>query len=201
VAFTPDGRRLVSAGVDGTALVWDLAPPRPKKAGEDLPALWADLSSEDGPRADAATAALLALPPAVAMPFLRDRLGAVAGRGDVRRLRELVRGLDAARYADRERATRDLEEMGDLAEAELRAALDGAPTLEQKRRIERLLESLRQAVPAPAFLRLQRALGVLAQSEAPEAKAVLAALAGSPAETWVSRRAGEALARWDKRPQ
>jgi WD40 repeat protein len=199
VAFTPDGRRLVSASADCTALVWDLAPARPAAVKDDLPALWADLASEDGPGADAAAGALLALPAATVMPFLRDRLAASAARGAAAQVRELVLQLEAPRYADREQATRGLEELGEMAEPELRLALDAAPTLEKKLRVERLLEALRQAAPAPGFLRLQRALGVLGQSEAPEARTALAALADTPAETWVSRQAREALGRWDRR--
>ncbi len=76
IAYLPDGRSIVTAGKDGTALVWDVAdladrpreePPVPKA----LEAFWLDLASDDAPRAHRASWALSA---AGAVPFLRDRV-------------------------------------------------------------------------------------------------------------------------------
>ena len=55
VAYLPDGRSIVTAGDDGTALVWDvsdLADRRPPDLSDikALEAFWADLASDDAPR-------------------------------------------------------------------------------------------------------------------------------------------------------
>jgi hypothetical protein len=78
IAFTPDGRSVVSASADATALVWDLSDlsghpmaDRPIPA-EELNARWAELAGDDARAAYRATWAL-SVPSAIA--FLRDHLG------------------------------------------------------------------------------------------------------------------------------
>jgi WD domain, G-beta repeat len=76
IAYLPDGRSIVTAGADGTALVWDvsdLADRRPPELpdAKALEALWSDLASDDAPRAHRASWALSV---DGAVPFLRDRL-------------------------------------------------------------------------------------------------------------------------------
>jgi RNA polymerase sigma factor (sigma-70 family) len=83
VAFLPDGRSIVTAGDDGTALVWDvsdLADRRPPELpdAKALEALWSDLASDDAPRAHRAS---WALSDPGAVPFLRDRLRPATAEG------------------------------------------------------------------------------------------------------------------------
>ena len=76
VAYLPHGRSIVTAGDDGTALVWDVSdladrrPPEPPDA-RAFEAHWSDLASDDAPRAHRAS---WALGTEAAVPFLRDRL-------------------------------------------------------------------------------------------------------------------------------
>src|SRR5262245_53820445 len=60
-------------------------------------------------------------------------------RPDDTRLARLIRDLNHDRYHVREQATRALESMGDLPGPALRMALENPPSLEARRRIERLL--------------------------------------------------------------
>jgi RNA polymerase sigma factor (sigma-70 family) len=76
VAYLPDGRSIVTASNDGTALVWDvsdLADRRPPELTDALAleAFWSDLASDDAPRAHRASWSLSV---DGAVPFLRDRL-------------------------------------------------------------------------------------------------------------------------------
>ena len=78
VAFLPNGRSIVTAGDDGTALVWDVSdladrrPPEPPDA-KALEALWSDLAADDARRAHRASWSLSV---DGAVPFLRARLRA-----------------------------------------------------------------------------------------------------------------------------
>jgi RNA polymerase sigma factor (sigma-70 family) len=141
LAFSRDGRRLVSGSCDTTALVWDVTRlKRPGKVpdGTALAGLWKDLGAGDpkvayaavcqGARAgDTAVARLrLDLKPAVAI--------------DAEEIAARARQLDSDRYAQREEASRALAAFGPSAEAALLKALKTAATPEARRRLERVLK-------------------------------------------------------------
>jgi WD40 repeat protein len=195
LAFAPDGRSLATGHADGTLLVWDLAalaqrPPVPPPAEADLEGLWSDLAG-DAPAAYTAITRLTAAPgPAVA--FLRTRLKPVkVPTEDVRRW---LTDLDSPTFARRESAARALADLGDRAEPALREALASKPTLEQRRRLERLLDGT-ATVPSPDVVRVLRAVQVLERAGTPEARAVLTALAGGAAAARETQAASAALGR------
>jgi hypothetical protein len=183
VAFAPDGRRLATASTDTTALVWDLGPVRDRLPGQAVAlapgrvgALWDDLADPDAARAFAAVRAL-AGDPAKAVPLLREHLRP-APAPDPKHLARLVADLDAAAYATRQKALRDLAVLGEVAVPPLREALAGNPSIELRRRAETLLAAVAAAGPTPDRLRLARALEVLEWVGTPEAAAVVEKLAG-----------------------
>jgi WD40 repeat protein len=194
VAFTPDGRSLVSVSRDGTGLVWDgalrhRAPPAPGPA--DLERLWDRLGSADAAEAYRAVCALEAESGA-AVDFLRDRLTADPGpRSD--QVAGLLADLDSPRFAAREAAARGLAELGASAELALRRELAGRLSLEARRRVERLLAALPDQPPPRAALRRLRAVMVL-ERIGPPARTALAALASGPG----SPLADEARASWKR---
>jgi hypothetical protein len=75
MAFSPDGRRLITGHIDTTALVWEVRPaarePRPL-ADREREQFWADLGGADAMKAFAAGRALADDPGAAA--FLRGKL-------------------------------------------------------------------------------------------------------------------------------
>jgi WD40 repeat protein len=198
IAYLPDGRSLVTGGMDGLALTWDVsdlatleAPtPLDQKA---LEALWADLASDDAARAHRAS---FALSVAEAVPFLRGRLKPVASPDH---LAALIAGLDAATLAERAKASDELARLGEDAAPELRRALAARPSAEARGRIEALLASLKGPATSPEVLRTLRAIAALERVGTPEARAVLDRLANGMAAARETVEAKAVLDRWGSR--
>jgi WD40 repeat protein len=116
--FTPDGKGLAwSRYPEETTLIGDFAAllgegrmPPPATA-RDLPALWDTLTGEDAREAYQAMERLAAAP-REALPFLRDHLPPITPP-DPRNLARLIADLDHDDFERRERATRELQKMGD----------------------------------------------------------------------------------------
>jgi WD40 repeat protein len=207
VALSPDGRTLATASKDGTALLWDL----PSAAGggaravqlspRDLERLWADLAGEDATAAYQAVWALAGAPDKT-VAFLASRLEPASGPAelDPKRIARLIEELDDDEFTVREKATAELEALGAEVEAALRRALAADPSAEVQRRLESLLEKLKQPVGSPKRRRLGRALQVLEQAGTPEARRVLDKLARGTPGAWLTQEARESRDRLDHRP-
>ena len=146
LAYSPDGTLLVTGGTDRTALVWDVSGLRTadqKKADftrEDVDRFWADLADADAGKAFGAMKVLRAnSTPAVSL--LKERLRPVAA-SDPKKIARLIADLDQEDFTARESATKQLSELGELAEPALRAALNDTPSGEKRRRIDDLLKRL-----------------------------------------------------------
>jgi RNA polymerase sigma factor (sigma-70 family) len=199
LAFSPDGRMLASGSLDYTALVWDVTGVCPDGRwshralgpgeGERL---WADLAGADGARAYRAVWALAVGGDASAR-FLAGRVRPVT-RVEPRRLARLIAELDSDEFAARSRASEELERLGELAGAALHKALAARPGPEARRRLERLVKKLGGPVTSDA-LRTLRAVEALEKLGTPEARRVLAALAGGAPEARLTREANAALER------
>jgi WD40 repeat protein len=168
LAVTPDGRRAVTGHADTTALVWDITPPaRPGRrlTGPELEAAWADLGG-DAAQAYAAIWAL-ADAPADAVPFLTARLAPAVGPTEDE-VRKLFGRLDAAAFAEREAAERELRRLGAAAVPVLRDVLRAGASAEQADRAGRVLAAT--ARPAGEALRRARAAAALAGAGTAEAR-------------------------------
>jgi RNA polymerase sigma factor (sigma-70 family) len=194
-ALSADGRRLVTALADTTALVWEPGAAPPAGVPARLEDCWTALAGGDATGAWRAMAALEARR-AEAVAFLKRRLG----KREVSRehVMRLVAGLDDRRFAVRQAAARELEKLADQAEPVLRAALAGKVPLEVRRRLEELLERLDQAT-SPERLRVLRALEVLERIGTPEAREVLQGLAETVGGSRLGREARVALERLARR--
>src|SRR5262249_20755163 len=136
LSFTRDGRHLVSALSDGTALVWDVyAPPGALAAAR----AWDGLAGADSARAFDAVCRLVASP-AAAGPRLRARLR--PARRDAAEVRRRLAALASEDFEAREAASRELADLGGDAEAPARAALAATKDLEARARLAELLREL-----------------------------------------------------------
>jgi hypothetical protein len=205
LAFQADGRLLASASTDCTVLLWGAnalaGPRRPAPthlSAQELEHLWSDLAAADATRADWAVRRLSAAPE-LAVPFLRTRLRPAAV--EAQQLQQWLADLDSDHYPVREQAHVELEKLGDLARVVLRRTLEGDPSLEVRRRVERLLEALDRPVPALVIVRGLRALEALEQTATSEAKEVLSALAQGAPEARLTQEAQAAAERLTRRLQ
>ena len=94
-----------------------------------------------------------------------------------------------------------MERLGEVAAAALRKALAGKPSLETRRRVERLLKPLdgEEREPSADRLRLLRGVEVLERVNSAESWRLLKSLAGGAPGALVTREANEALARRARR--
>src|SRR5262249_25544777 len=194
LAFSPDGKTLASGSHDTTALLWDVSDLLDRKgepSGElgtrQLDALWTDLAGDDAARAYQAIQELAAAP-RQAVPFLNGRLRPVAA-AEPKQLAALLADLDSADFAVREKATAQLEQLGEGAEPELRRALEGNPSLEVRRRVASVLQKLRKESLGRERLRELRALEVLEQIGGTEVRQLLRRLAEGLPEARLTQQA------------
>jgi RNA polymerase sigma factor (sigma-70 family) len=198
LAYSPDGTLLVTGGTDRIALVWDLFGLRTsdqKKADftrEGVDRLWADLADADAGKAFRAMQVLRANG-AQAVKLLKERLRPAAA-SDAKTIARLIADLDRDDFTARESASKELSELGELAEPALRAALNDKPSAEKRRRVEELLKRL-DASNSPELLRGVRAVEVLESLGTPAARQALQALSQGAAEARLTREANAALKR------
>jgi RNA polymerase sigma factor (sigma-70 family) len=202
LAFSPDGRMLVSSG-DRTALVWDVTglerqAKKPAVLSPDqLQTLWKALASPDAAEAGRAIWSLTAAAKK-AIPFLAERLRDLPGP-DPKRIRQLIADLDNKDFKVRQAAELELASLGKRAQPALREALAGDVSLEVRQRIAKLLQK-REALAAPAdLLQVLRAIEVLEHVGTPEARQVLEQLAKQTADDYFRQQAQAAALRLQKR--
>jgi WD40 repeat protein len=191
LAFTPDGKTLVSASQDSTVLIWDVTGLRTggKLSGrtEDL---WAALADTDAERAGRAVWSL-ASRPAESLAELRKHLKPVSAGQDV--VAKLIAQLDNPSYAVREKATRQLADLGPAAGDALRSKLRTGASLEMSRRLEKLLGTIKTLSPTPEQLRVARAVEVAERIGTPAARDILREWAAGTPGAWLTSQAREAL--------
>jgi hypothetical protein len=205
LAFSADGKTLFSAGHDTTILFWDVAavthraPPVDHLTAAEQETLWNDLAVTDGVRAHAAITRLIAAGPTT-VTALRERMRPASSL-NAEQIAPLLRDLDSEEFAVRAKASKSLEELGEMVETALRRAKEDAPSAEMRRRVEQLLSNLHDAGPTGEPLRSLRAVEVLERIATPEARQLLQELAESAVDSRLTREAKAGLERLAARPK
>src|SRR6185437_1799147 len=202
MALAADGRTVATGQPDTTIVLWSLSPPMrdrltPPLTPAQMESYWADLAGADGGRIFAALVQLAEVPKRT-VEMLRTRLQPTKAPAEAE-MRKLLADLDDASFERREVATKRLAELGELADAALRAALRGKPSLEVRRRIEDLLAES-QLAQTPEARRHLRAIRILELIATPEARQVLEGLAKGVPDARLTRSAKAALQRLTRRP-
>lgn len=157
-----DGRRLATVSGDQTILVWDLEHLSPKQgtAAVPLATCWSDLADTDA-RIGRQAVEGMRMHGAKTVAFLRERVQP-APPPNAKQLARLIAELGSDDFAARENAMHALEVIGGAAVPALREALAGKLSLEARRRMAQLLQTLDPfAVPTADALRAIRAVQIL----------------------------------------
>jgi hypothetical protein len=204
LAMARDGRRLLSGSDDTFGLLWDTtlagaAKPRKEPlTGAAADGLWTTLGGDDAPAAFAALADLAAAPDR-AVALVRRELKPVPAAPTDDQLDRTFADLDSERFATREKASRRLEDFGELAVPGVRKRLAEAESAEVRRRAQAFLDRFDPPKPSPDRLRQLRAVELLEGIATPAARDVLSELAKGAAEAPLSREAAAALERLRRR--
>jgi RNA polymerase sigma factor (sigma-70 family) len=190
LTFSPDGSLLLSADMNGSALLWDVrgrAGTRQAPAAE-LTALWDQLAIPDSEKGYAVMEALRDVGP-TAVAMLRERLPSVP-QVDSAKLAGWLRDWESDAFAVREQASRELERLGESAEPALRETASGGMVPEARERAARLLKRLEEG-----RLYRERAVEVLEMMGDAEAMKLLKTLASGHPDAPLTRDAAGALKR------
>src|SRR5260370_19329671 len=134
------------------------AAPKPLDKGQ-LEQMWKDLADGDAAKAYVAICAL-AERPAQAVEVLKQHLRPIPAP-EAKKIDRLIRDLDSGRFTERDKAMKELRQLGPLAGPALREALKGKPTLEARKRLDELLRGLEGPVTDPEILRAVRSAEAL----------------------------------------
>jgi len=198
LVFTPDGRVLISTGLDTTVLFWDVAALTHRVRAQsarlseaECEIQWQDLAASDAAKAYQAIARLSeASDQAVAL--LQTRLEPTRPvRPEL--ITQWIRDLNDDRFAVREKATHELEQQAEGAQAALSQVIQGKPTPELRRRAEALLDKL--ASVQGERLRMLRAVEVLERCGTPDCRRLLEKLATGQPAARLTEEAKASLAR------
>jgi RNA polymerase sigma factor (sigma-70 family) len=196
LTFTMDDKALASSSADCTILIWDVsaktiaAPAKVSQADED----WEALRGEDARKAFTAIRRLAA-DPATALKIAGEHLKP-ARPIDAPWVAARLRDLDSSKFAERDRATRDLEDAGDGVAVALEQFLETKPAAEARQRAEKLLAKIRGRIATDRTAQSLRALEVLEWLGTANAREVVEKLAKGADGTSVTEEAKRSLKRW-----
>jgi WD40 repeat protein len=206
LAFSLEGRLLASSSIDVSVLLWDATGrgqngkvQAPRLSPEEARGLWDDLGSQDVNKARRALWRLVdAGEDAVAL--LRARLQPVVSPASAETVARLVADLDSPQLAVRSRARARLVNLAEFAEPALLEAQKNRPSLEQRQRIDELLQILvdQRSRPSGDRLRTLRAVEILEQVATPAARQLLQALSRGAAGALLTCEAQAAVSRLER---
>jgi WD40 domain-containing protein len=201
LVFSSDGDRLLSVSEDQTGLVWDVTLSSLGGGGRstDSPPAraWDQLATAD-PKLGYAGMATLTAAPDETVPLFRAKLSPPPAPTDTD-LERVVNQLDAEAFADREKASAELERFGPNAVPGIKARLPRAASAELWRRLSVFLNLYDGPDPSPYQLRCARSVAILEVINTADARALLAKLAKGPADEALTQEAKASLEHLAKR--
>jgi hypothetical protein len=195
LTFTRDNRALASASADSTILRWDVAAAIVNKPlqTDDIEGAWQALAGDDAKAAFEAIRQLTA-DPEKAVKIIRQNLRP-AEPLNADWLATRLRDLDSPKFAQRDRATRDLEQLGEGIISVLEKFLAGKPSAEAQDRAERILVKARVWANG---LQMTRALEILEWIGDPSSRRLVEELAKGADDASLTHAAKAMLKRWEK---
>ena len=203
---SPDGRRLISSGKEGTALIWDVTLAGAAKLSKEPPnaatveKLWTAVLGPDAGEAFTALAVLAAAPEQAIALLRRQIKPAPQGPTDAE-LDRLFDRLDSDDFATREKASRELAAFGEAAVPGVRKRLVKGVSLELRLRARAFLDEFDLKEQSPERLRQIRAIELLEGIGTLAAKELLSELAKGAAGAPLTLEATAALARLSQGPK
>ena len=196
---------LVAGMRDSTIVIWEVGQfhrklkVAPKLSSDALESCWTDLVSDNASRAHRTIGVLVGVPQQ-AVPLLRSKLmpTPVADRG---KIQQWIAELNSESFAVRQSATQQLLKLDEQAQAPLQTALKGTLSLESRRRLEQILDTISNNPPDPGAVRMTRAVTILERIGSPEAQAVLKVLGGGAPGARTTEEAEASLKRLAKCPR
>jgi WD40 repeat protein len=199
IAFSPDGKTLVSASDDSTALAWDLSKLKPgvtARKGMGPGEAWRVLAGTDALAAFDAICQL-ADTPTEAMNLLELRLKEEPP-ADKDEIEKWIKELDHDQFRVRDKATAELHKLGRQAEAAIEQALGASPSMEAQKRLNEIKARLSESALTNDELRIVRSVEILERIGSTQARAILERLAGGAASGVTAQAAKRALGRLSK---
>jgi hypothetical protein len=197
ITFTIDEKKLATSSADSTVLVWDIAKVAAKKSTRvaDSDAAWHLLASDNAKVAFAAIENMAA-DPDKAIKRIADRVKP-AEPLDKDWVAARLRDLDDAKFAQRDKATSELEQAGERVVPFLDKFLQSKPSVEARERAERLLAKLRGPTDEKGrAMQTRRGLEVLEWIGSDSARELVEILAKGAEGSSLTKEAKAALERW-----
>ena len=206
VAVSPDGTRIVSGSFDRTVLVWDLrsaagsVPPPPPLDEQALEAAWESLASED-PSVAYPVMGRLRAEGGRAVDYLPRRIEAILVPVEARRVRALIRELDHDDFRVRNRATRELKQLVEIARPLLLKALEETTSEEVRHRLHYILSTSENAprFTSTDILRMLRTIYVMEDLPGAQTQAALDLIAAEFPDERVVNEARRAVLRMERK--
>jgi WD40 repeat protein len=197
LVFSADGRRLISGGWNGTALVWDVTLAGAAKPRKDSPVpekLWETGAAGEGLAAYVAMADFAASPDQ-AVEVLRRNMKPAPPSPTNADMDRIFKDLDSDDFNTRKKASQTLAAYGERAVPLVRKRLEANPSEEVSRRAVAFLKEFEQPIPSAMRVRQIRAVEVLEGIGTPDAKKLLSDLAAGGASAPLTLDAAAALKR------
>lgn len=196
LTFTIDDKALATSSSDCTILIWDVSAKTALKTAPDGNAEedWQALRGEDAKKAFTAIRRLAA-DPETALKIASEHLKP-AKPIDSQWVAARLRDLDHEKFAERERATRELEESGDRVAAALEKFLATKPSVEARQRAEKILARIRGRDATDQAAQSLRALEVLEWLGSAKARELVEKLAKGAEGVSLTEEARRSLKRW-----